>query len=421
MQLPRTSLIIVSRQRPALLARCLTACGELHHPALEIIVVADPGGINAARAHPLGPALKRVPFDQANISAARNRGLAEAAGEVIAFLDDDSIPEPLWLWHLSAAFRSPAIAAATGFTRRASGMRLQSGAAWALSDGRTEPFALPSDAPVAITPPPGRGVKTEGTNMAFRRATLARLGGFDDAFAFYLDETDLNLRLAQNGHATAIVPHAQVVHTSALSPYRQSNQAPRRLDMVGRSLAVFLRKHGPAPHGPAIAAERARRRASLIRAMMIGRIPPPEVNRLLAQFDQGVRDGQAVALAPPKALTGAPPPFAPLPERPFAPQILSGRLWNRRALRRAAAAQAKAGGPVTLILLSRSAIYHRERFTPDGYWEHRGGLFGRARATDPLFRFWRFHARIEHEIHFHSDARFHKRYKPFLDCGRDLV
>ena len=42
-------------------------------------------------------------------AGARNRGLAEAVGEWIAFTDDDTLPQPDWLAHLVAALeRNPA-------------------------------------------------------------------------------------------------------------------------------------------------------------------------------------------------------------------------------------------------------------------------------------------------------------------------
>jgi GT2 family glycosyltransferase len=73
------------------------------------------------------------------------------------------------------------------------------------------------DGPVRTRAAAGFVVKTEGTNCAFRRDVLAGLGGFDPAFRYFLDETDVNLRLAEAGARTVIVPRALVHHGSAAS------------------------------------------------------------------------------------------------------------------------------------------------------------------------------------------------------------
>jgi GT2 family glycosyltransferase len=84
-----------------------------------------------------------------------------------------------------------------------------------------------------------------GTNCAFRRAALDEIGGFDPALRFYLDETDVNMRLARAGHHAALVAEAQLHHGFLPSRYRASTRAPRDLYEIGASLAVFLRKHHP--------------------------------------------------------------------------------------------------------------------------------------------------------------------------------
>ena len=56
----------------------------------------------SVQAHALADQIKIVPFDTPNISAARNAGISVAAGEGIAFIDDDAVPEISWLTHLTA-------------------------------------------------------------------------------------------------------------------------------------------------------------------------------------------------------------------------------------------------------------------------------------------------------------------------------
>ena len=119
------SVVIVSRGRPAALQRCLTGVSQLQYAPFEVIVVADPDGIAAARKMDFAAHLKLVAFDKANISAARNLGIAQAAGEIVAFIDDDAVPEPQWLRYLVAPSRQSDVAAMGGFVRGRNGISYQ--------------------------------------------------------------------------------------------------------------------------------------------------------------------------------------------------------------------------------------------------------------------------------------------------------
>ncbi|MCL7465434.1 glycosyltransferase family 2 protein [Phaeovulum sp. NW3] len=391
----RCSVIIVSRHRPQHLTRCLAGIAQLDHPDFEVIVVADAAGLAATGDLPV----KRVAFDQANISAARNAGLQVAAGAVVAFIDDDAVPEPTWLSRLCAPFSDPAVAAAAGFVRGRNGLSFQWKARTADALGHSAPLAVDETATTLHRGQPGRAIRTEGTNCAFRRDVLARMGGFDPAFRFFLDETDVNLRLAATGQITAIVPGAQVHHGFAPSVIRASDRAPRDLHEIGASTAVFWRKHA-APGMDLSLAERAliaSERARLIRHMVSGGLEPREVPQILRSLQDGLPDGRVRPLNTLPPLPGPAAPFLRFPATARPGRVIAGRIWQARALRRAAAHAAAEGAIVTLILLEPSARPHRMRFDPAGYWEQRGGIWGPADRQEPRLRMIGFGARIRQE------------------------
>ena len=170
------SVIIVSHGREAALKRCLKALRQLLYPTFEVVVVADRPTLAALQGLPQAMGIKTAPCDAQNISLARNIGLGLAAGEVVAFIDDDAVPEPTWLTHLAAVFDDAEVAAAGGYVRGRNGISWQWRGAWVDGCGVRHALPLEGERPTVLHPGPGRAVKTEGTNMAFRRSVLAVLG-----------------------------------------------------------------------------------------------------------------------------------------------------------------------------------------------------------------------------------------------------
>ncbi|MEO0389943.1 MAG: glycosyltransferase [Pseudomonadota bacterium] len=398
MTLPSVSVIVVSRGRPEALALCLTGVSQLQYPMFEVVVVADPDGIAAVQRSPVAASAKAVPFDQPNISAARNAGVDQAAGEVVAFIDDDAVPEPTWLTHLCTPFAQSDIAASGGYVRARNGISYQWTARRLDRLGFAHPLHLSGDTPQIVRPGDGLAVKTEGTNMAIRRNVLVDLGGFDPAFRFFLDETDVNMRLARAGYATAIVPLAQVHHGFAASERRRSDRVPRDLTEIGASWAVFQRKHTPpADHQAHTRRVRADERRRALGLMVSGLIEPQDVRRLMRSFDVGYAAGAARTLAPAALQTHATQPLFRHERAPGQHQIIAARGSQAEGARADALAAVKSGQIVTLLLLSRSSLYHQARFHPDGYWEQIGGVFGKSVRAQPMFRPWRFAARVTAE------------------------
>ncbi|GGD22645.1 glycosyltransferase family 2 protein [Sinisalibacter lacisalsi] len=391
------SVVIVSRGRPKLLIRCLTGVGQLCHPAFEVVVVADPAGVAAVEAKGWQSRVKLVAFDAPNISAARNAGIVASSGEIVAFIDDDAVPEPTWLGHLSAPFAEPGVAATGGFVIGRNGISLQWGARGVDARGRKIELAHTGTDPFEPVPPEGFVTKTEGTNFAVRREMIATLGGFDPAFRFFFDETDLNMRLAARDARTVLVPRAIVHHGFAASARRAGDRAPTDLTEIGASSAVFLRKHAPeADMDEEFARISAEQRRALLRYMVDGGLEPRDVARRLAELETGFRAGLKRDLLPLSALAPPADPFLPWSKNPAArpARYFAGRPWNRAALRRSARGAVARGEIVTLFRFSPTALPHRVRFHPGGWWEQSGGLFGKARRDERYFTWHAFRARV---------------------------
>jgi len=123
---------------------------------------------------------------------ARNTGWRTATGKIVAFTDDDAVPDARWVEQLAAAFElDPGVAAVTGLVMPSS----MAGRAEALFEqyGGFDKGNLPqlwSLRPLPVSAPDGvrgplfpyaTGQPGSGNNMAFRREILERVGGFDPA------------------------------------------------------------------------------------------------------------------------------------------------------------------------------------------------------------------------------------------------
>lgn len=374
---PPTSIVVVSRHRPQALEACLTALARQTHPDHEIVLVADPGAVGIRPDLPL----KRRAFDVANISLARNAGIALAAGEVIAFIDDDALAVPDWAGALTAPFADPRVLAATGFTRGPDGLSWQARAERLTNSGQALPLVLHE--PALLATEHGHPVSTIGTNCAFRRTALVAIGGFDPAFAYHLDESDVNMRMAARfpQALTAVSPRAQVIHGIAPGAGRGDGGVPHDLTQIGRSAAIFAARHGGTPGWT-----RLSQRRRLLRHMVAGRLDPFAVAPLMASLERGIAEGGQIAAGPggaPPPEFPAPPAFLPMPAGNCRHVALPGWHWQARGLRARAARLVADGTLVTVLLLTPSFQPHRLILTAGGWWEQRGGLWGGSRPGDP--------------------------------------
>ncbi|MBO6885312.1 MAG: glycosyltransferase family 2 protein [Marivita sp.] len=396
MSVPAISVIIASRGRPDWLKRCLRAVSQLDYPRFETLIVACPAGAQVARGFDFA---RVIDFDIANISAARNAGVNAAWGEVVAFLDDDAVPEPTWLAHLAQGFGDPAVAQVGGTTLGRNGISVQHAASRVDAFGQSHTIASTGDAPVVLSPQDGRLPRLHGTNMALRRSVVVAQGGFDERFAFYLDESDLTYRISRDGGQTVFVPKAVVHHASGPSRFRATDRTPRDVFEIAASAAVFHGKHcPPQDQDTARAAFLTDRRAWLLRHMQSGSLPPDRAFMLIRDLAKGYDTGRTRApIAPPDWQVQAP---NRVPDR--ASEAQDHCLVVSRRDPKATYAKAKTltdqGHRVTVIDYQRTTQYHRVCYTEQGFWLHTGGLYGRELRHEPLVRASNLQARLHETL-----------------------
>jgi GT2 family glycosyltransferase len=370
------SVVIVSRDRAQALGRVLKALRFQTYPEFEVVVVSDTPVTDAVH----------VSFDAANISRARNLGIAQARGDVIAFCDDDAVPEPTWLAQLVTAFDDPSVGAAGGLVIGRNGVSVQWGAVMVDRSGADHP-ALSQSAHV-VAPQGDMALKTHGTNCGFRRDALRDVGGFDAGFAYYLDEADVNWRLNRAGWAAAYVPEARVQHGFAPSAQRHANRRPKTLYDVGASTRLFQRKHDAgADVDLAWARLEAAQRARLVGMMTYGLIEPRDIVPLMGSLRDGFDAGetQESAVEPVGTSAGA-DALRRYETTKQAHVYLKARLYNRRKVLGEARALAAARVPCTVIEVLPSMRMTTVRFKDAGFWHHRVGQFGRTERSDCLYR-----------------------------------
>lgn len=248
------TVVVCTRNRAGQLAGCLERLRALTYPQLEIVVVDNAPADDSTRqavAAVAGadPRFRYVVEPRPGLSCARNRGLAEARGRLLAYTDDDVTVDPGWVHGLVKGFRSaPDVGCVTGLVATAA----ISGAAEEYFDARAaswssrcapQRFALDDAAAQDPLFPYSPGIFGTGANFAFDRALLIRLGGFDEALGAGTrtrggEDLDIFVRVLRGGRSIAYEPAALVWHHHRAGARDLLDQ----LYGYGTGLAAFMTK-----------------------------------------------------------------------------------------------------------------------------------------------------------------------------------
>jgi GT2 family glycosyltransferase len=250
---PAVSVVIPTCRRAALLERCLQALlrQDLGSADFELIVVDDTPDdatrrlVGRLSERPAAPLIRYLATQgRQGPATARNLGWRAARAPIIAFTDDDTIPEPSWLREGLAALRHGAAAAA----------------------GRVEvPLGEhPTDYERDAAGLSGGTFVT--ANCFCRKDALEAVGGFDQRYrAAWREDSDLQFALEDRGLRVVRAERAVVVHPVRPAPWGISLRQQRK-SMFN---ALLYRKF-PDRYRTAIQATPPRRYYAIVGALALG-------------------------------------------------------------------------------------------------------------------------------------------------------
>ncbi|MFA4889243.1 MAG: glycosyltransferase family 2 protein [Candidatus Omnitrophota bacterium] len=216
---PLVSIIIVNRNGIAFIEECLRSVFNSRYSNFEVILVdndSKDGSLQAARkAFGQEQRLKILEKNNANIgpAACRNFGVKTARGSYLAFLDNDTKVEADWLGELVRVFESD--------------KSIGAGQAKLLRMGTDNLYDCAGDylGPLGFLIERSKGAKDTGqfdfladilsaksAASIIKKELFERIGGFDEDYFMYLEETDLSWRVWLAGFRVVFIPKAVVYH-----------------------------------------------------------------------------------------------------------------------------------------------------------------------------------------------------------------
>lgn len=258
---PTISVVVCTRDRPDSVVTALRGLTALHYPSYEIVVVDNAPRTDATeqavRAEFGGdPRVRYVREPKPGLSCARNRGVAEAAAEIVAFTDDDVRVDPWWLDGIARGFRAaPGVACVTGLIATA---QLENAAQlyFHLREGwgtQCQPrlFDLTENRDDSPLYPYSAGIFGAGANFAMSRTVIKELGGFDEALGAGTpsgggEDLDIFMRVILAGHRLAYEPSAIVSHYHRTELAELSKQMKAYGSGCTAALTAMVLKNGRA-------------------------------------------------------------------------------------------------------------------------------------------------------------------------------
>lgn len=225
---PKISVIVCTYNGERTLRDCLRSLKRLNYPDFEVIVVDDGSSDSTPDIVCEFPGILYAQQMHKGLSAARNRGAAEAAGEILAYTDDDCVVDEDWLIYLAYAFITHGFDAAGGPNIPPPPESLQQACVTAAPGAPSH--VLLNDRLAEHLP---------GCNLAVTAKAFHGIGGFGEEYRTAGDDVDFCWRLEEQGGVIGFVPGAFVWH------YRRTTAKAYLKQQIGygKAEAILIGRH----------------------------------------------------------------------------------------------------------------------------------------------------------------------------------
>lgn len=206
----KTSVIIVTKNRPQELLKCLDSVMKTIRDRDEIVVVEN-GSNNLLHMKWKDKRIRYFHLSNPSRVEARNFGIRVALGEIVAFIDDDSIVGPYWLQNLLDTYRQyPKVGSVGGKLLGKLVLRPLGPPGGRITAWGSVTHNLQTGEDVVETD------VLSGGNISFKRSILLEIGGFDTTYdartSAYREENDPQIRIKHLGYKLLYQPKAVVYH-----------------------------------------------------------------------------------------------------------------------------------------------------------------------------------------------------------------
>jgi cellulose synthase/poly-beta-1,6-N-acetylglucosamine synthase-like glycosyltransferase len=197
---PKASVVVCAYNAESTIRDTCEGLAQLAYPDYEVIVV-DDGSTDRTAAIAAEYPFRLIQTPNRGLSSARNTGLVEATGDIVAYTDADARPDPHWLHYLATAFARSSHVGIGGWNIA------PSGDGWVANCVANAPGG-----PMHVLLTDRLAEHIPGCSMAFKRDALIAIGGFDPQFIAAGDDVDVCWRLQERGGTLGFDAGAMVSH-----------------------------------------------------------------------------------------------------------------------------------------------------------------------------------------------------------------